>query len=145
MKAALWGAKTRLQFTGWLQYILTAAAAVACFLVATVGWMIGHLQAVLFWPPVVVGSILFLVFIVLPAKWLCQCVGIVRDPTSDSWRIGMAVVMGGTLLIYLISGMSLELRHFSFFISLFWIAGAVIENLHAESTENTMHVLEAEA
>ena len=64
IKAALWRAKTRLQFTGWLQYIPTATAAVACFLVATAGWAIGHLQIVLFWPPFVVGSILLLVFIV---------------------------------------------------------------------------------
>jgi len=64
IKATLWKAKTRLQFTGWLQYIPTATAAVACFLVATAGWAIGHLQVVLFWPPFVVGSILLLVFIV---------------------------------------------------------------------------------
>ena len=64
VKAALWAGKTRLQFTGWLQYIPTAVAALACFLVAMVGWAIGHLQAVLFWPPVIVGSILLVVFIV---------------------------------------------------------------------------------
>jgi nitroreductase len=63
IKATLWKAKTRLQFTGWLQYIPTATAAVACFLVATAGWAIGHLRVVLFWPPFVVGSILLLVFI----------------------------------------------------------------------------------
>jgi nitroreductase len=63
LKAALWGVKTRLQFTGWLQYIPTAAAALGCFLAATGGWLIGHLPAVLFWPPFVVGSILLLVFI----------------------------------------------------------------------------------
>ncbi|MBW1906560.1 MAG: nitroreductase family protein, partial [Deltaproteobacteria bacterium] len=63
IKATLWKAKTRLQFTGWLQYIPTATAAVACFLVAIAGWAIGHLQVVLFWPPFVVGSVLLLVFI----------------------------------------------------------------------------------
>jgi len=63
IKSVLWGVKTRLQFTGWLQYILSAVAAVACFCVALVGWLVGVLPALLFWPPLAVGSLLALVFV----------------------------------------------------------------------------------
>jgi nitroreductase len=59
--SALWRTKTRLQFTGWLQYLPNAVAALVCFLVAIAGWMVGYLPALLFWPPVVIGSVLLLV------------------------------------------------------------------------------------
>lgn len=63
VKSVLWRAKTRLQFTGWLQYATTAVAALAFLLLACLGWMVGHLQAVLFWPPLVIAFTLFMVFI----------------------------------------------------------------------------------
>jgi nitroreductase len=56
--------KTRLQFTGWLQYILNAVAALVFFCVAFVGWMVGYQPALLFWPPIVFGSILLVVLVI---------------------------------------------------------------------------------
>ncbi len=56
----LWRLKIRLQFTGWLQYALNAVVAIAFFLIAAVGWLIGHTAAILFWPSLVIGSLLLL-------------------------------------------------------------------------------------
>lgn len=62
MKSMLWGLKTRLQFTGWLQYVPTAVLASVCFVVAALGWVVGSLPALLFWPPMVAGNLLLVVF-----------------------------------------------------------------------------------
>lgn len=50
--------KARLQFTGWLQYLITAVTAVAFFLLAAVGWAVGFVPVVLFWLPAGLGSVL---------------------------------------------------------------------------------------
>ena len=71
MKGFLWNLKTRLQFTGWLQYVLTAVAALAFLFVATLGWLVGQWPALLFWPPLIIGSLLLLaaVFDVITLKF----------------------------------------------------------------------------
>jgi nitroreductase len=63
-KSVLMGVKTRLQFTGWLQYILPAVLATICFVVALLGWAIGVLPALFFWPPLILGSTLLLVDVI---------------------------------------------------------------------------------
>jgi len=62
-ESTLWRIKTRLQFTGWLQYIPNAIVVIGCFSVAAVGWMVGVLPWLLFWPPFVIGSALLLVLL----------------------------------------------------------------------------------
>jgi len=70
LKTILWDVKTRLQFTGWLQYIPTALAACVCLLLAAAGWLVGALPVLTFWPPMIVGSLLlfFFVFDVVTSK-----------------------------------------------------------------------------
>ena len=63
LKTILWDVKTRLQFTGWLQYIPTALAACVCLLLAAAGWLVGALPVLTFWPPMIVGSLLLLFFV----------------------------------------------------------------------------------
>lgn len=60
--SAAWRLKERLQFSGWLQYFPNAAAALVCFVLAWVGWLIGAFPAVLFWPPFIAGALLTVVF-----------------------------------------------------------------------------------
>jgi len=59
----MWRVKTRLQFTGWLQYIPNAVAMLICYGGALVGWAIGVAPALLFWPPFILGSGLLLVLL----------------------------------------------------------------------------------
>jgi nitroreductase len=49
--SALWKLKLKLQFSGWLQYIIHAIWILALLLIAGIGWLIGYWQAVLFWLP----------------------------------------------------------------------------------------------
>ncbi|MCJ7591790.1 MAG: nitroreductase family protein [Woeseiaceae bacterium] len=47
----IWKLKLRLQFSGWLQYIIHAIWIVMLLLIAGVGWLIGYWQVLLFWLP----------------------------------------------------------------------------------------------
>lgn len=47
----LWKLKLRLQFSGWLQYIIHAALILILLLIAGVGWLIGCWRPILFWFP----------------------------------------------------------------------------------------------
>jgi nitroreductase len=71
LRTALWDFKTRLQFTGWLQYLPNAVASLVCFVAAAAGWMIGTLPALLFWTPLVAGSslLVMLLFDVCTVKY----------------------------------------------------------------------------
>ena len=55
---ALWKLKVRLQFSGWLQYIIHAILILVVLLIAGIGWLIGYWQAALFWLPLGVAAIL---------------------------------------------------------------------------------------
>lgn len=70
-RSLLWRMKLRLQFTGWLQYLMTANAAVVFLVVATIGWLIGVWPAVLFWLPLTVGLLLLTTAVVdvITVKW----------------------------------------------------------------------------
>ncbi|MCF6776359.1 nitroreductase family protein [Thiotrichales bacterium 19X7-9] len=54
-KSALWRLKVRLQFSGWLQYIIHAVWVVVLYLIAGIGWLIGYWQIILFWLPFVLA------------------------------------------------------------------------------------------
>jgi nitroreductase len=54
----LWRLKLRLQFTGWLQYVINAIVALIFLLLAGVGWMIGVWPIALIWTPLGIGALL---------------------------------------------------------------------------------------
>lgn len=56
----LWRFKLRLQFTGWLQYVINGLVALVFLLLAGIGWMIGAWPIVLFWVPLGIGLLLLL-------------------------------------------------------------------------------------
>ncbi|OIK23175.1 nitroreductase family protein [Streptomyces malaysiense] len=62
-KSPLRRVKARLQFTGWLQYVLDAVPSLAFCLVAAAGRAIGALQGIRFWLPAGVALLLFVVFV----------------------------------------------------------------------------------
>ncbi len=54
----IWKLKVRLQFSGWLQYIVHALLILVVLLIAGIGWLIGFCPAFLFWLPLGVAIIL---------------------------------------------------------------------------------------
>ncbi|MDX2504740.1 MAG: nitroreductase family protein [Gammaproteobacteria bacterium] len=73
----LWKLKVRLQFSGWLQYIIHAIWVLMMLIIAGVGWLIGYWQVLLFWLPLgiagllsiwLVGTILFVKYGIHPAE-----------------------------------------------------------------------------
>ena len=59
--SVIWRFKERFQFSGWLQYVFNAIAALVFLLIAGVGALIGAMPGLLFWPPLVIGGVLVLV------------------------------------------------------------------------------------
>jgi Putative TM nitroreductase len=70
-RSALWRLKERLQFTGWLQYLLTAIASAPFLVVAGIGWLIGNWRLQLFWLPLAIGLVLLVIaiFDVITVRW----------------------------------------------------------------------------
>ncbi len=56
--SALWKLKVRLQFSGWLQYIIHAIWVLIMLVIAGVGWLIGYWPVVLFWLPLGISAFL---------------------------------------------------------------------------------------
>lgn len=56
--SALWQLKLRLQFSGWLQYIVHAILVLALLLIAGIGWLFGFWPILLFWIPLVMAILL---------------------------------------------------------------------------------------
>ena len=56
--SALWKLKVRLQFSGWLQYIIHAIWALIMLVIAGLGWLIGYWPAVFFWLPLGISALL---------------------------------------------------------------------------------------
>ena len=56
--SGLWKLKLKLQFSGWLQYIIHAIWIFLLLLMAGVGWLIGHWQVLLFWLPLGLATLL---------------------------------------------------------------------------------------
>jgi hypothetical protein len=59
----IWKLKLRLQFSGWLQYIIHAIWVLILLLIAGVGWLIGYWQAFLFWLPLGIAGLLSIALI----------------------------------------------------------------------------------
>lgn len=66
----LWRIKLRLQFTGWLQFILHAIAVLPCLLLAGIAWLLSGGASVAFWLLFAPGAVLLamLVFDVVTVK-----------------------------------------------------------------------------
>jgi hypothetical protein len=71
--------------------------------------------------------------------WLSKARALVNALPKCSFERSVAVSMVGFVIVYLLSGMSLELRYFGFFNGLFWIAGATIERTAIIAQENQSH------
>jgi nitroreductase len=59
----IWKLKVRLQFSGWLQYIVHAIWILILLLIAGVGWLIGYWQVLLFWLPLGIAVFLSIALI----------------------------------------------------------------------------------
>lgn len=57
-RSVLWRVKLRLQFTGWLQYLITTNVAVILLVISAAGWLIGAWRLLLFWLPFGSGAVL---------------------------------------------------------------------------------------
>ncbi len=55
---ALWKLKVRLQFSGWLQYVIHAVWILIMLILAGIGWLIGYWPMLLFWLPVAIAAFL---------------------------------------------------------------------------------------
>lgn len=54
----LWKLKVRLQFSGWLQYVIHAIWILIALMIAGIGWLIGYWRVLLFWVPLGVAAFL---------------------------------------------------------------------------------------
>ncbi len=54
----LWKLKVRLQFSGWLLYIMHALWVLIMLTISGVGWLIGYWPELLFWPPLGIATFL---------------------------------------------------------------------------------------
>ncbi|RVW03347.1 nitroreductase [Rhodococcus spongiicola] len=70
-RSRLWRLKIRLQFTGWLQYLIAVNVAIVFLVVSAAGWLIGIWQPLLFWLPLAIGLLLLAtaIFDVITLKW----------------------------------------------------------------------------
>jgi|GEM_PF-6721706 len=75
------------------------------------------------------GLLLFVCFLAILARWFQRFVRVCRAAPRHSFERSVAVAMCGFVLAWLVSGMFLELKHFGYFYTLFWIAGAMMERL----------------
>ena len=56
--SALWKLKVRLQFSGWLQYIIHAIWVLMMLIIAGIGWLTGYWPVLLFWVPLGIAGLL---------------------------------------------------------------------------------------
>lgn len=56
--SSIWKLKVRLQFSGWLQYIIHAIWILIALLIAGIGWLIGYWHVFLFWLPLGIAAFL---------------------------------------------------------------------------------------
>ena len=61
--SALWKLKVRLQFSGWLQYVVHAILIFILLVISGIGWLIGYWPLVLFWIPLGLAAFLSIVLI----------------------------------------------------------------------------------
>ncbi len=53
----------RLQFTGWLQYIIHAILVLIVVVIAGIGWLVGYWPLLLFWVPLAIATLLSIALI----------------------------------------------------------------------------------
>ena len=82
------------------------------------------------------GIFMFLSFGALVAFWFVQAYQALQLSAAKSFERSVLGVMLGVLLIYLLSGLALELKFFGYFAALFWIAGATIEKVRDTLQDN---------
>ena len=75
------------------------------------------------------GVILFLSFFAVVGYLLMRAVRVYRMTEKGSLERNVLVAMTGSVLIYLLSGLAVELRFFGYFNALFWICIGVIDGL----------------
>lgn len=75
------------------------------------------------------GLVLFLCFCAAIGFLLTRVTNVFRMTKRGSLERNVLVAMTGSILIYLLSGMALELRYFGYFNTLFWICAGVIDLL----------------
>jgi nitroreductase len=59
----LWKLKVRLQFSGWLQYIIHAIWILILVIIAGTGWLLGYWPVLLFWVPLGIAAFLSVVLV----------------------------------------------------------------------------------
>ncbi len=79
------------------------------------------------------GVVVTLLFVALIIAWFRQGFQVIRRSGRNSFERSAAAVFLGCILIYLISGMALELRYFGYINALLWISAAAIECLRIQS------------
>jgi hypothetical protein len=77
--SALWKLKVRLQFSGWLQYIIHAIWVLIMLISAGIGWLIGYWPVLLFWVPLGIAGLLSI--------WLVGTIIIVKYGAHPTERI----------------------------------------------------------
>ena len=79
------------------------------------------------------GFVRFALFLAVVASWLTRAGLILASNRRGQFEYSVVAAMVGFLMIWLLSGMSIELKLFPYFGALFWIAGGVIERLRANA------------
>jgi len=77
------------------------------------------------------GLAVFLCFSALSVYLLIRAIHIYGLTEKNSFERRVLAAMTGCILIFLMSGLSLELRYFGYFNALFWISAGVIDRLGA--------------
>jgi O-antigen ligase len=80
------------------------------------------------------GVIVALVFAGVFNSWAVASVTRLRDSSVDDPDRPIIAALVGIIIIYLLSGMALELKWFPYFTSLIWMAGAMIEMVALDKT-----------
>ena len=77
------------------------------------------------------GLLTFAFFSGILFRWFSKTYAVIRSKRVDAFEYSATIAMAGILLIWLLTGLTLELSHFPYFVSLLWIAGAIIEQIAA--------------
>ncbi len=75
------------------------------------------------------GLVLFLCFAAVVGYLMIRAVGAYRTTAKTRLERNVLVAMTGSMLIFLLSGMALELKYFGYFNTLFWVCAGVIDCL----------------
>ncbi len=81
------------------------------------------------------GLLVSLLFLALIISWLLHAAQAIHRSGRNSFERSAAAVFLGFMLIYLVSGMALELRYFDYINALLWISAAAIERLRTQSAD----------